>query len=306
MTSYKPTRQLELINFMNSSEPTTQRTPEETLPYNTTEEDILNLLNAVKKKQGNIQAIKEVYGKTSNFEASRKTLETVGIVDETLNFTREGREFAYEENQDKRQFLLLRQLLNYPPYGNFLLHICHRDDLSETTLETLKNYWGKHNYGSSANNREDASVVFCHFIKLTGLGKLTVGRRGKQSRIEWNPNIKLQIDEANEDNIDNITAEYTGSNEVIETQNQAEENVNYKNHSSIMESHTVDYYIPSNKDIFEKIPNCKDDNISQHNQLNTIQKQNINININIDMTTWDIDKINAFFKATCGEYQDEN
>lgn len=297
---------MELINFMASPEPAITKVAEETLPYNTTEEDILSLVNAVKKKQGNNQAIKEVYGKTSNFETSKKTLETVGILDDALNFTCEGREFAYEENQEKRQFLLLRQLLKYAPYGNFLLHICHRDDLSETTLETLKNYWGKHNYGVSANNREDAAVVFGHFMTLTGLGKLTFGRRGKQSRIEWNLNIKSRIDEANEDNIDDKSAKYSESNVVVEIQNQPEDTVIFDRQSSITKSQTVDYCILPNNDISEKSHNCNDDNAHQVSKLTTLQEQNIKININIDMTTWDIDKINAFFKATRGEYQDEN
>jgi hypothetical protein len=66
-------------------------------------------------------------------------------------------------------------------------------------------------------------------------------------------------------------------------------------------SQTVDYCIFPDTDIHEKSNNCSAEHTTNISKFENIQKQNINININVDMTTWDIEKIDAFFKAANGK-----
>lgn len=275
---------------MPNTEDKPQKILDATLPYSTDDEDLLRLIEAIKKKPDNEKAIKEIYNK-SNFETSRKALEILGILDEQLSFSPAGKELAIEREDSCKRELFLKFFLRYPAYGHFLESIAHSGDLpvTETETESIKDYWWKHNYGSSGNNREDGVVAFGKLLQLTGLGKFMNGRRGKPSRIEWNPDAKALINAAC------ISAQ---NNSTLEEQPKAidsdQENVtDYTSLSSedpLINQSSVTNSIP----YLQQPP-------SPNTTLNVIP----NISINVDMSEWDNSKIITFFKAAYGIFDDD-
>ncbi|MBN3895451.1 MAG: hypothetical protein HWQ41_09335 [Nostoc sp. NOS(2021)] len=274
---------------MPSIEDTPEKVSNVTLPYKTDDQDILQLIEAIKRKPDNEKAIKEIYNK-SNFETSRKTLEILGILDNQLIFSSAGKEFAIEKDNKRKEELFLQFFLSYTPYGHYLESISQTGDLSTTETETIKDYWWKHNYGSSGSNREDGVVAFGKLISLTGLGKFITGRKGQPSRIEWNQNAKSLIDAAcNSDKSDSTLEEQ----------------------SSSIDSEQID--VSDSTSVFKDYPSVSETPAAKsksHVELPSLGGTTLSvipttISINVDMSEWGTSKIITFFKATYGIFDDD-
>ncbi len=275
---------------------------DETLPYGANSEDVLNLIDAIKIKHGNDKGIKQVYGK-HNIESSRKIIKAINISLDGLTFSDFGREYAYETDNDKKQLMLLKLLLKYPAYEYFLLNISN-EKLSETSLEEIQGYWGKNSYGTSEYNRNDASSTFAKLIELAGLGIFKLGRKGKVSRIEWNPSAEKLIRDTHKQISLDSSRETEDSNQSIEknvsqlsidpwaanTETTEQVRDNSQSHSDDKETELV-------REVLEK-------SLSNEKQKNSLA--NIDVSVNIDMTDWEIDKIVSFFKAAQGVFKDND
>jgi len=271
---------------MPAAEETPQEVLDKTLPYKTDDQDVLRLIEAIKRKPDNEKAIREVYNK-ANFETSRKTLEILSILDERLSFSAEGKELAIEKDDNQREKLFLKFFLRYPPYGHFLESISHNGDLSSTTdTESIKDYWWKHNYGSSTSNREDGIVTFGKLVQLAGLGKFITGRRGQPSRVEWNQNAKSLIDAAcSSETNEQILEEGIDSdfNQITDFDSaQVPNNYPLNTHVSTVETR---------------------EHTEQSSLKGSIPKVIPSISINVDMSEWDTSKIFTFFKAAYGIFE---
>ncbi|USD83472.1 hypothetical protein M5E02_03355 [Bacillus safensis] len=255
---------------------------DQTLPYGTSWENILKLLEAIKKKQGDEKGIRAVFT-GAKIDNTRKTMETLGLVS-GFDFKQMGKELAYETNDEKRKQIFLKVILSYQPYELFLSRLDDKDFFEETELEEVKNFWGKHDFGVSPNNRNEAANVFGSFIQLSGLGEFITGRRGKPTRIQWNSEAKKLID--------SILNDLSSPQEQIVEEIQPD-------------------YIPETKSDSPIVFTEQDEDLLINQAQPKLNKQNgcslkvtPNITINIDMTDWDIDKMNAFFKAAYGEFDD--
>lgn len=275
---------------------------DDTLPYGANADDILNLINAIKTKQGNDQGIKQVYGKL-NIENSRKILKALGISLDGLNLSDVGRRYAYETNDSKKQLILLELMLKYSAYEYFLLNISN-NDLSETPLENIQNYWGKHNYGNSEYNRNNAAIVFGQLIELSGLGIFKIGRKGKVTRIEWNNNAQKLIRQTHTDISLNGNILQNNIEQVIDIESSQLNIDPWLNNTVNLEqlednscSHNDNKKTNLAREILEK-------DFSNEQQNN--RYSNIDISVNIDMTDWQIDKIISFFKATQGIFENSD
>lgn len=273
---------------MPNTEDKPQKVSDATLPYSTDDEDLLRLIEAIKRKPDNEKAIKEIYNK-SNFETSRKALETLGILDEQLSFSTAGKELATEREDSLKRELFLKFFLSYSPYGHFLESIAHSGDLSITETESIKDYWWKHGYGSSGNNREDGVVAFGKLLQLTGLGKFMTGRRGKPSRVEWNPGAKASIDAACISDQNNSTLEEQ-SKTIDSGQEDVTDSAPLSSEDPLVNQSFITNSIPYLQT--PPLPNTT---------LNVIP----NISINVDMSEWDNSKIITFFKAAYGIFDDD-
>lgn len=267
---------------MASTEDAPQKVLDVTLPYKADDRDVLKLIEAIKRKPDNEKAIKDIYNK-SNFENSKKTLEILGVLDEQLSFSAEGKQLAIERDNNQREKLFLKVLLRYPPYGHYLESIFQGDNLSATDTESIKDYWWKHNYGSSTSNRDDGVVTFGKLIQLAGLGKFVIGRRGQPSRIEWNPTAKSLID-----------AIYTSeTHEETSTEQAANNDFNQAN--------SIDSASISNNHLLNtQVSTVEHKGIDEYYLKGATPKVIPSIAINVDMSEWDTDKIVTFFKATYG------
>lgn len=275
---------------------------DETLPYGANSEDVLNLIDAIKIKPGNDKGIKQVYGKP-NIENARKILKNIGISSDGLSLTEEGREYTYETDQIKKQEILLKMLLKYPAYEYFLLNISN-EKLSETSLEEIQGYWGKNSYGTSEYNRNDASSTFAKLIELAGLGIFKLGRKGRQSRVEWNPNTEKLIRDIHNlitSKIDNKK----NTIEHLENENSPQQsNDSWLNNNKTVEPIVDNSSYHSDKQETELVREVLEKSLS--NDPTKKYLSNINISVNIDMTDWEIDKITSFFKATQGVIEENH
>ncbi len=278
---------------MPSNDGQSSKVSDVTLPYGTDDEDILRLIEAIKRKAENEKAIREIYDK-SNFETSRKALETLGILDSQFGFSPSGKELAVEKDERRRQKVFLELFLNYPPYGHFLESVSHAGELTITTTESVKDYWWKHNYGTSGNNREDGVVAFGKLLRLAGLGKFVIGRRGKLSRIEWTPDAKTTIESAcsvdNDETFLEVQHESISSTQDDVSGNGFVEDIN----AADLELSNPKYQAQTKEDSSPKmiLPN-------------TTLDVTPNIAINVDMSDWSKEKIIIFFKAAYGMFDDE-
>lgn len=270
---------------------------EETLPYGANSEDITKLIEAIKIKQGNDKGIQQVYGKP-NIENSRKVLKAIGISSDGLNFSNEGKKYAYETNNHKKEIILLKLLLQYPAYEYFLLNISN-EELSETSLEEIKNYWEKNDYGTSEYNRNDASSTFARLIELAGLGSFKLGRKGKLSRIEWRENAKSLIrdihsklsikDTKIEENVNKLDDKETPSQfSIIQLKNEIENTKEEENNT----------YTYGNNQETELVREVLGKSLSNCHEQKNLNLPEIKVSVDVNMTDWDIDKIVSFFKAT--------
>jgi hypothetical protein len=175
------------------------------LPYGANINDLLKLIDVIKttKHNANKIEIERIYSK-SNINLARNILKVLDISQDGLNLSKNGRNYVYEIDQNQKQRLLLKTLLKYPAYEYLLLHIFCQDFRleadteehhlrGETGLSTIEKYWEQYNYGISQINRNKAAILFGQLAQLAGLGKLILGRRGMNSRIQWKENAKYSI-----------------------------------------------------------------------------------------------------------------
>ncbi|MEH2279979.1 MAG: hypothetical protein V7K90_01345 [Nostoc sp.] len=211
-------------------------------------------------------------------------------MDNQLIFSSAGKELAIEKDNKRRGELFLQFFLRYPPYGHFLESISHSGDLSTTKTETIKDYWWKHDYGSSGSNCEDGVVVFGKLISLTGLGKFILGRKGQPSRIEWSQNAKSLIDAAcNSDNSDSTLEEQSSS---IDS-----EQIDVIDSTPVIKEHSSTSQTPASESKSHvELPSLRG---------TTLSVMPTTISINVDMSEWDTSKIITFFKATHGIFDDD-
>ncbi|WP_342416676.1 hypothetical protein NST83_04165 [Paenibacillus sp. FSL R10-2782] len=260
---------------------TNSETIEETLPYGTSWENILKLLEAIKKKQGDEKSIRAVYS-GAKIDGARKTMEILGLID-GFNFKALGKELAYETNEEKKREIFRKVILNYPPYELFLAKLTESEFQQETDIENVKNFWGRNDFGASPNNRDEAASVFGSFIELAGLGEFIIGRRGKATRIKWNAEAKKLIDEAHTTTNLEAIEETTLKQEVPVDQSSSHDNGSKDN---------VTDFFPTQKSE-PSPPNIHSVEVTP------------NITITVDMSEWDTDKIKAFFKAAYGEFDND-
>ena len=250
----------------------------------TTAENIILLIDTLKKKNKNESEVKALFGNgDSVYSNTKSALKAFGfIVVDGLTFTSEGREIAYSQDSDKK-VEMAKVLKNYRPYEVFLLSLLRKDDISTTEIEEITNFWGKAKYGSKQRNREDAAKLFMSIIDYCDYGKYIIGRGNNPTRVEWTADIKKKIEvfinESNHSNASEPENNYTPP---------ADEKVE-GTPVSILEADT---------------PKPKFDG-NENGGRQPIQISNApNIVINVDMSDWTDEKIKPFFKYAYGKFEE--
>ena len=172
------------------------------LPSGTTVENLLNLINVLIKNNKNEESVKALFGLSSSaYSNTKSALKSFGIIEnDSLSFTTVGREIAYSGEDDKKEEVT-NIVKCYEPYDLVLNSIVtSRNDIKITDIDTIKNLWGKADFGSGDRNRNDGATLFMSIIEYIGLGKYVIGRGSNPTRIEWVDNIKEKINSMNQDN----------------------------------------------------------------------------------------------------------
>lgn len=247
------------------------------LPLGANRDNVEKLLEAVKRKSGDEKGINATYG-GAQFSSVKKALDTLGLIkDYTL--TDLGRNIMYSTDDTERKNAYLKAIMSYEPYEYCLNYLAQSKCGKEIKASDVKNYWGKNNYGSCERNREDAFSTFACFLDLAGIGELTIGRRGNESRINCSVELDKIINEFDtikdtnfEKSKEELVPDEAGGDSCdAVTERNIASNVISREHSITPEIHVNPKIQPV-------------------------------VNINVDMSDWDIEKITEFFKALYGDY----
>ena len=247
----------------------------EPLPYATTFENLHKLIEAVKSK-GDVIGAETIYS-GSRYESVRDTLNRLGIISNN-KLTELGKEYAYESSEEKRAVIVKKIILKYRPYSDFLEYQnSTREKFSKPTeVEVILNYWGKHDFGLSSNNRSDACATFCNLLEAANLGEYKLGRRGAKTRFEWNDTANTMFAEeiSKEDRKDDL---FSVEKEPLES---GQEVGKPQEGAKKEDNGTADDYGRSRSRISPLV------------------------SITVDMSDWDDKKIKMFFKALNGDFKD--
>lgn len=260
------------------------------LPSGTTVENLLNLINIIKKNNKE-ESIKGLFKLSETvFNRTKSALKSYGIIEsDSLSLTVIGREVAFSAEDSKKEEM--RRIVKcYEPYELVLKSVeISRSDIKVTDIDTIKNLWGRSAYGSGDRNRNEGATLFMSVIDYIGFGKYIIGRSNNPTRIEWAPDIN--------DKYRALSQENTGI--------QQKENTNSRS-KDIIEVSEIDT-IPVEE---EQEKNSSAVNIADERVIKSVNKPVSavsfpNITINVDMSNWSDEKMKTFFKFAYGKFEED-
>jgi len=167
--------------------------------------------------------------------------------------------------------------------------ITSRSDIRVTEIDTIKNLWGKADFGSGDRNRNEGATLFMSAIAYIGLGKSVIGSDSNSTRIEWIDDIKDKINSLNQES------------PIVEQ----------KKNTSPQGKNTIEASIIDTVPVEEKQEeNTPDVIIADERNVKPIMKPISavslpNITINVDMSDWSDEKIKTFFKYAYGKFEED-
>ncbi len=262
------------------------------LPAYTTVENILSLIDTLKRKNKNEDEAKAIFGKgDSAYINTKSALRAFSLIEnESLDFTNEGREVAYSQGSDKK-IEIIKILKSYPPYEIFLFSLLKKDDVTKTEIDEIVNFWGKAHYGSTQRNMEDAAKLFMSILDFIEFGKFIKGVKGTTTRIEWNTDIKVKINSLNQNSPTVVQKEDTNT----KVQDTIE--------ASVIDTEPVeDEQVEQEENILDVVANERNVKLIKK-PISAVSFPNITINV--DMSDWSDEKIKTFFKYAYGKFEED-
>ncbi|MBS3949777.1 MAG: hypothetical protein KGZ53_03835 [Peptococcaceae bacterium] len=154
------------------------------LPAYTTAENIVKLVECLRKKNNDEKEAKPLFGLAESGFANTKSALIAFCLLEEEGFTELGRELAYA-NQDGRRQAMLKVLLSFSAYEVALQNTLQKGTSSSSDLDAIVAHWGRFDFGSTERNRQDAAKLFASIIEYVGLGQFIKGVKGTATRIAW-------------------------------------------------------------------------------------------------------------------------
>lgn len=267
------------------------------LPSGTTAENLLSLINILKKNNKSEETVKALFKmSTSVYSRTKAALIAFGIIEkDSLEFTANiGREIAFSGRDNKRDEMI-RIVKSYEPYELVLNSVeTSRNETKVTNIDEIKDLWGLAHYGSGDRNWNDGATFFMGVIEYIGFGKYLKGRGNNQTRIEWVTDIKEKItaltqssplmEQIEDESQDAITSKVVDMIPVVEQQEQQEQQEQDKNTPAV---------------IVANERNAK----AIMSPISAISFPNITINV--DMSDWSDEKIKIFFKYAYGKFEED-
>ncbi|MFB6468236.1 hypothetical protein ACE38V_15760 [Cytobacillus sp. Hz8] len=261
------------------------------LPAYTTVENLFRLINVLIKNNKNEESVKALFELgDSAYRNTKSALKLFDIIEnDSLNFTPIGREIAYS-GEDNKKGEMIKIVKNYEPYELVLNSIVTSlNDTKVTEIDTIKNLWGRADFGSGDRNRSNGATLFMSIINFIEFGSYIIGRGKNPTRIEWVPDIKDKINSLNK----------------VNSSVEQKENTNTQVQDTVEES--VVETVPVEEEQEENTPA---DIIANENNVRPIKNPNravslSNITINVDMSDWSDEKIKTFFKYAYGQFEED-
>jgi hypothetical protein len=238
------------------------------LPYRTDWRSIMTMLDYVKGKGADRSSLEARLGGGESFRETLNASEQIGLVERDeggeIRLTRPGQMIAYAANDRERRLELASALVRYPPYQVPLERAAH-SDVSVIDGPSVERVWQVDMRLSQPRNRvEEARTLFFRLADEAGLGTFRRGVRGQPTRLELGDDFP--------EIISNILGTASDEESSTESLDEPSEPVN----------------VPSSTNLPEKMV------LSQPSPQSGAA--GVRLEITVDMTEWDLEKIEAFLE----------
>lgn len=242
------------------------------LPYRTDWREMHRVLDYCKGKGADRTVLDARFGGGESLRETLNALEQLGLIDRNeagdVRLTARGDQLAYAPNDSDRRQLLVEALLRYLPY-RIPLERASDEERSVLDAPTVERIWQVDmRLGQPRNRVEEARTFFFRLADDAGLGTYRRGVRGQTTRLELAPDFREQIYNGLAD-LEGVRPDAAPEAE------QPEEDV-----SPPVES----------TELSEDAP------VSDIAPGNHGNRPETSLSIQVDMSDWDLDKIEAFLR----------
>ena len=165
------------------------------LPDGTTVENILCIMELIKKYNGNDLSVKNGFNrKGTTYVDTKSAMRIWGIMEQHgTGLTVLGEETVFGDEKKKKDFFK-KLLMNYKPYSLVIEQLIeYREDETNLQMETVEKIWESHNLGKNDRNRKEAACLFGGVMDFAEFGKYIKGSRRAKSHIICSKEQKQQI-----------------------------------------------------------------------------------------------------------------
>jgi hypothetical protein len=229
------------------------------LPYRTDWRSVMTMLDYVKGKGADRQSLEARLGTGESFRETLNTAEQLGLVERDdggeIRLTFAGQQVAYASNDRERRRELALALCRYAPY-RVPFERALQESLQVIDGPSVEQTWQVNmRLGQPRNRVEEARTFFFRLADEAGIGTFRRGVRGQPTRLELSDDYQSMMTE--------MLHETTGESDVAEAPDHSPDDTGKRAEPVLTMS------APSTP-------------------------PGVNMEIYVDMTDWDLDRIEAF------------
>lgn len=234
------------------------------LPYRTDWRTVMTMLDYVKGKGADRSMLEARLGSGESFRETLNAAEQLGLVERDdggeIRLTRSGQRIAYASSEDERRHELAVALCRYQPYRVTFERAFHGAAQVIDGPSVERTWQVDMRLGQPRNRVEEARTLFFRLADEAGVGTFRRGVRGQPTRLELSDDFPRRIGE--------LLAETEESTEAAEAPPAQEES------QAARPSGPVTLQVPASSNA----------------------PAGVSLEIHVDMTDWDLDRIEAFLE----------
>ena len=230
------------------------------LPYRTDWRSVMAMLDYVKGKGADRPSLEARLGTGESFRETLNTAEQLGLVERDdggeIRLTPSGQQIAYASNENERRSELALALCRYAPY-RVPFERARQESLRVIDGPSVEQTWQVNmRLGQPRNRVEEARTFFFRLADEAGIGTFRRGVRGQPTRLELSERYPVMIGE--------LLQATAGEAESAEAPELAAE--------------PSDLQLPASLSLTAPAG----------------AQSGVSLEIHVDMTEWDLDRIEAF------------